>query len=208
MFGLTAVSLLEQRQDAGGGWFVVASAGEQAPEGPGADVELVISEAFTLAARGRTLSGQDQHVLFSCAAQVVARVVQRRQEERDARAAGQLTGPRSRAAVLAATIRNDLVAAAQAALTQLAEPTPRTPAENAALVASGRRALDHVARLVTEVSDLSLLHAGALETYCGPSTSTRSSPRASRNWDQAAIGIWTGPQRDPHSARRETSSAR
>lgn len=48
MFSLTAVSLPERRQDAGGGWCVVASAGERAPEGPSADVELVISDAFTL----------------------------------------------------------------------------------------------------------------------------------------------------------------
>jgi two-component system, OmpR family, sensor histidine kinase KdpD len=170
MFGLTAVSLLERRQDARGGWFVVASAGDRAPEGPGADVELPISEAFTMAARGRKLSGQDRRVLFSCAAQVVAGIIQRRQDEQDARAAEQLTGPRSRSALIAATISKacDLVAAAQAALAQLADPAPRTPAENAALVASGRRALDRVARLVTDVSDLSRIHAGALETYLRP----------------------------------------
>jgi two-component system, OmpR family, sensor histidine kinase KdpD len=170
MFGLTAVSLLERRQDAGGGWFVVASAGEHAPEGPGADVDIVISEPFTLAARGRRLSDQDQRVLFSCAAQVVAGLVQRRQEERDAHAVEQLTGPRSRAALIAATTRkaSDLVTAAQAALAQLDEPTPRTPAESAALISSARQALGRVARLVTDVSDLSRVHAGALETYLRP----------------------------------------
>jgi two-component system, OmpR family, sensor histidine kinase KdpD len=170
MFGLTAVSLLERRQDAGGGWFVVASAGERAPECPGAEVELVISEAFTLAARGRRLSGQDQRVLFSCAAQVVAGIVQRRLDEQDARAAEQWTGPRSRAAAIAATIgkAGDLVAAAQAALAQLTDPANCTPALNAALIASARQALDRVARLVTDVSDLSRVHAGALETYLRP----------------------------------------
>jgi two-component system, OmpR family, sensor histidine kinase KdpD len=169
MFGLSAISLLE-REDAGGGWFVVASAGERAPEGPQADVELVISEAFMLAARGRTLGGQERRALFACAAQVVAGLIQRRQDEQDARATEHVTDPRSRAALTAATIRKagDLVAAAQAALAQLADPKPRTPAKNAALVASARLALDRVARLVTDVTDLSRLHAGALETYLRP----------------------------------------
>ena len=105
-------------------------------------------------------------MLFSCAAQVIGGVIQRRQEEREGRAAEQLTGPRSRAALIAATTRKagDLVAAAQSALAQLGDPVPRTPAENAALVASARQALDRVARLVTDVSDLSRVHAGALET--------------------------------------------
>jgi len=74
-------------------------------------------------------------VLASCAEQVVEGVVQRRQAEQDARATKQMTGSRSRAAVIAATTRKagDLVAAAQAALAKLDEPDPRTPAENADL---------------------------------------------------------------------------
>jgi two-component system sensor histidine kinase KdpD len=170
MFGLSAVSLLERRRDAADGWFVVASAGERAPEGPGADMELLISDAFMLAGRGRTLGGQDKRVLFSCAAQVVAGVVQRRQDELDASATERVTGPRSRAALVAATTAKagDLVATAQSTLAQLADPASRTPAESADLVASARLALDRVARLVTDVSDLSRLHAGALETYLRP----------------------------------------
>jgi two-component system, OmpR family, sensor histidine kinase KdpD len=170
MFGLSAVSLLERRQDPGDGWFVVASAGERAPEGPGADVDLPISEAFTLAARGRTLSGQDKRVLFSCAVQIVAGLIEGRQDQRDAQAAARVTGPRSRAGLVAATTRraHDLIAKAQMSLDQLADPSSCTPAENADLVASARLALDRVARLVTDVSDLSRLHAGALETYLRP----------------------------------------
>ena len=170
IFDLAAVSLLERRQGNGGGWFVVASAGERAPEGPGADVEVLISETFMLAARGRTLGGQDARVLFSCATQIVAGVIQRRQVELDARAAEGVTGPRSRAALVAATTRkaHDLVATAQAIVDQLADPGSRTPAENADLVASARLALGRVASLVTDASDLSRLHAGALETYLRP----------------------------------------
>ena len=170
MFDMAGVSLLERRQDAGSGWFVVASAGEMPPEGPGAEVDLPISEAFTLAARGRTLGGQDTRVLFSCAVQLVAGLVQRREHDLTAQAAARTADPRSRAALIAATTRKaqDLVATAQGSLDQLADPAPRTPAENADLVASARLALDRVARLVSDVSDLSRLHAGALETYLRP----------------------------------------
>ncbi len=170
MFDLSAVSLLERRPDAGDGWFVAASAGERAPEGSGAEVEIAISDTFMLAARGRTLVGQDKRVLFACAAQVVAGIIQRRQHEQDTGAAESPTGPRSRPALVAATSRKarDLIVTAQAALAELADPGPRTPTENADLVASARLALDRVARIVTDVNDLSRLHAGALETYLRP----------------------------------------
>ena len=71
--GLAAVSLLEWRQNGSGrACYVVASAGEQPPEGPGADVELPVSDTFTLAGRGPELSREGSRVLFSCAVQVVA----------------------------------------------------------------------------------------------------------------------------------------
>ena len=170
MFGLAAVSLLQRRQDAGGGWFVNASAGDRPPEGPGAGLALPISDSFTLAARGRALSQQDKRVLFSCAAQVVNGIIHRRQDEQDARVADQMTGPRSRAALIAAVTRKtgELTATAQAALARLADPAVCTPAENAALLDSARQALDDVARLVTDADDLSRLHAGAMETYLRP----------------------------------------
>jgi two-component system, OmpR family, sensor histidine kinase KdpD len=170
MFGLDAISLLERRPGTGDHWYVLASAGERPPERPGAQVEFLISEAFLLAARGRTLSRPDRQILFSCAAHLVAGITQRRQGERDAHAADRVTGTRSRAALIAATTRkaSELVAAAQAALAQLADPASRTPAQNAALIAAARQALDRVAMLVADAGDLSRLHAGALETYLRP----------------------------------------
>jgi two-component system, OmpR family, sensor histidine kinase KdpD len=170
MFGLTAVSLLERRPGAGDRWYVMASAGERPPEHPGAEVEIPVSEAFVLAARGGALSRPDRQILFSCAVQLVAGITQRSQGEQDARGADPVTGPRSRAVLIAATTRkaSELVAAAEAALSRLADPAPRTPAQNAALVAAARQALDRVAMLVADVGDLSRLHAGALETYLRP----------------------------------------
>ncbi len=170
MFGLAAISLLERRPDASGGWFVVASAGEQAPESPGADVELLISDTFILAARGHALGAQDMRVVHSCASEIAAGIIHGREAEEAARAAEQAAGPRSRAALIAATTRkaHELTTAAQAAVARLADPAPRTAEENAALVGSARQALERVARLVDDVSDLSRLHAGTLETYLRP----------------------------------------
>jgi two-component system, OmpR family, sensor histidine kinase KdpD len=170
MFGLTAVSLLERRPDADESWFVVASAGGQAPEQPGADVDLLINDTFALVASGCRLGGQDKHVLCSCAAQLVAGIIQQREADEHARAAEQSAGQRPRATLIAATAEKarELTTAAQVDLARLADPAPRTAEESAALVSSARLALDRVARLVNDASDLSRLHTGGIETYLRP----------------------------------------
>jgi len=163
MFGLDAVSLLERRRnDPGPSWYVVASAGERPPEGPGADVELAVSEEFTLAARGPAPSRADLRVMFSCAAQVVAGLCVRREDERRA----PQPGLGSRAALLAATgeSAHEQLAVARSAL---AEITAGNPAREARL-ADARRAVDRVGRLVDDLRDLSRVHAGAVETYLRP----------------------------------------
>jgi two-component system, OmpR family, sensor histidine kinase KdpD len=168
MFGLTAVSLLERRQNgAGPCCYVVASAGEQPPEGPGADLELPVTETMTLAGRGRVPRPGDLQVLSSCAAQIVAGVGYRRQEEQHAQAARHAADLRSRAALLAATGESarEQLAAARADLTALAEGGP---GDRAALLADACRAVDHLSRLVADLGDLSRLHAGAVETYLRP----------------------------------------
>lgn len=170
MFGLAAVSLLERRPDDAGPC-VVASAGERPPEEPGADVELPVSETFTLAGRGRMLGADDTRVLSVCAVQVVAGITCRRQDEQDAHAAQHEADLRSRSALFAATSQQarEQLAAAQAALAGLADNgAAATPGDRAALVAAARRAVDRIGRLVTDLSDLSRLHAGALETYIRP----------------------------------------
>ena len=178
--GLAAVSLLEWRQNGSGrACYVVASAGEQPPEGPGADVELPVSDTFTLAGRGPELSREGSRVLFSCAVQVVAGLSYRRQEDQQAQATRDAANLRSRAALLAATgqTAREQLAAARAALAALAVAeahgpagpgTALPPAARAALLATARRAVDQVTRLVDDLSDLSRLHAGAVETYLQP----------------------------------------
>jgi two-component system sensor histidine kinase KdpD len=165
MFGLDAISMLERRQNgAGPFWYVAASAGEQPPEGPGADVKLPVSDTFTLAARGPVPSRADLRVLFSCAAQVAAGLSDRRvTEQRDSR---QAAGLGSRAALLAATgeSAHEQLTAARVALTALTAEDPG----QAVLLADARRAVDRVGRLVDDLRDLSRLHAGAVETYLRP----------------------------------------
>ena len=172
MFGLAAVSLLERRQDgAGFCYYIVASAGERPPEGPGADVELPVSETFTLAGRGRVLGADDTRVLYACAVQVVADITHHRQDEQDADAAQHAADLRSLSALLAATSQHahEQLTAAQAALAGLADHgAAATPADRTALVAAARRAVDRIGRLVADLSDLSRLHAGALQTYLRP----------------------------------------
>ena len=133
-------------------------------------MELPVSDTFTLAARGPVPGREDMRVLFSCAVQVVAGLSYRRQEERQAEAARHAADLRSRAALLAATgerARQQL-AAATTALTALAEAGADAPDDRAALLAGARRAVDQVSRLVDDLSDLSRLHAGAVETYLRP----------------------------------------
>ena len=171
MFGLHAVSLLEQRLNGSGpSCYVVASAGEKPPEGPGADVELPVSDTFTLAARGPVPGRENLRVLLSCAVQVVAGLSYQRQEERRAEAARHAADLRSRAALLAATgeTARERLATARAALAALAEAGTDAPDDRAALLADARRAVDQVSRLVDDLSDLSRLHAGAVETYLRP----------------------------------------
>ncbi len=169
MFGLDAVSLLEWRQKGTGpACYVLASAGERPPEGPGADVELPVSDTLTLAGRGRVPSQEDLRVLSSCAVQIMAGVSCRRHEEREAQAATHATELRSRAALLAATGQSarEQLASAQAALAALAECD--SPGDRVVLLASARGAVDAVSRLVDDLRDLSRLHAGAVETYLRP----------------------------------------
>ena len=173
MFGLAAISLLERRPD-GAGCDVVASAGERPPEGPGADLEVPVDGTMTLAARGHVPNREDLRVLRSCAVQIVAGISSRRLEEQDAEAAWHAADLRSRTALLAATGENahEQLGAARTALTTLAASedhrTVLAPGDRVRLLAEAARAVDQVSRLVDDLRDLSLLHAGAVETYLRP----------------------------------------
>jgi two-component system sensor histidine kinase KdpD len=132
---------------------------------------MPVSETFTLAGRGRVLGTDDTRLLYTCAIQVVAGIASRRQDEQDAHAARYEADLRSRSALLAATgqYAREQLAIAQEALAALADQgAAATPDERATLAAAARRAVDRIGRLVADLSDLSRLHAGALETYLRP----------------------------------------
>jgi two-component system, OmpR family, sensor histidine kinase KdpD len=173
MFGLAAVSLLERRPD-GTGYDVVASAGDQPPEGPGADLDVPINATMTLVGRGPAPSREDMRVLRSCAVQIVAGIGSRRREEQDAQAAWHAADLRGRTVLLAAVGEDARVqlAAARTALTALAASEDHgaalTPGDRERLLAEAARAVDGLSRLVGDLADLSRLHAGAVETYLRP----------------------------------------
>ncbi|MCK7622203.1 DUF4118 domain-containing protein [Streptomyces sp. RS10V-4] len=169
-FGLTAVSLLERdpRASPTPRWYVVASAGDAPPERPyEADVESPVDDFRTLAARGPGLRTEDRRLLDACAAELGL-----------AHARGRFAGPgdpfadaeRTRAALLLAAGR-DLRAplrTAEDALGRLRQrPQERAPEEKR-LLETARTAVHRAARLVTDLDDLSRLHAGALDLYLRP----------------------------------------
>jgi two-component system, OmpR family, sensor histidine kinase KdpD len=169
MFGLDAVSLLERgRNGTGPCWFVMASAGDRPPDGPCAAVSLPVTDTFTLAGRGRALSAEDMRLLSCCVVPVLAGLVRRRQDDRDAHVARQAADSHSRSALLATTGRQarEQLQLAETALAVLADPAVTvTPAERTALASDARRALAHVTRLLTDLRDLRRVQSGALETY-------------------------------------------
>ena len=172
VFGLAAVSLLQERRDtAGQGWHVVASAGSQPPEGPDADVSLPLANGWALAGRGRTLDGQDLRILSTCASPLVAGLVRRQRDEQDGRALRRTAEIHSRSALVTAVGErtSEQLKKANDALTTLADADAKaTPGQRTALLAEARGAIDHVTRLIAGLTDLRRLHAGELETYRRP----------------------------------------
>lgn len=173
-FGLDAVSLLESQPGAGRtepSWYVVASTGEQPLERPGGDVEIALTDALILTGRGHALSPDSERVLRACCAQLAAAVERSRAGQRQARVPERAAGGRNRAAVLTAINQNarDQMVAAEQALAGLGAPGTGPAADDrAALIATVRRAVQRLGSLVIDLSRLSRLHAGALETYLRP----------------------------------------
>ncbi|MFE1931234.1 DUF4118 domain-containing protein [Streptomyces sp. NPDC059474] len=185
-FSLTSVSLLERGPGPVRGpehapgpehareprWYVVASTGERPPERPRqGDVEVPIGDRLTLAAYGHGLSGDDQRILSACATQIgIAHThgaLTRHAAETDTLAAAE----RTRASLLL-TASHDLRAplhSAEDALVRLRDLRPTGPSREASrLLAAARSAVRRAAQLVTDLDDLSRLHAGALDLYLRP----------------------------------------
>ncbi|GGU60810.1 sensor histidine kinase [Streptomyces albospinus] len=188
-FGLAAVSLLERdrarEHAAGPRWYVVASAGERPPERPyEADVTSPIDDDLTLTGRGRSLSADDQRVLTACAAQLGMAHLHGRLARHAATTDTLAAVERTRATLLV-TAGRDLRGPLRGAertlrrLRDLYAPHPQTPDGNAAgpsathpetrqLLNTALASVHRAAQLVTDLDDLSRLHAGALDLYLRP----------------------------------------
>jgi two-component system, OmpR family, sensor histidine kinase KdpD len=190
MFGLAAVSLLEQKRNGSGPrWYVMASAGDHPPESPAADVELPITDAVTLAARGRRLSSEDVRVLTSCAVPMVADLIQRQKDEQDAYAAQQTAGFHSRSALLTLTSQQarEQLEKAEAALAALEDPDGTATRDGrATLIAEARHAIEHATRSSTSPG------SSPTSATCGGCTPERWRPTCGRStWTR----YWQHPWR-------------
>jgi two-component system sensor histidine kinase KdpD len=173
-FGLRAISLLERDPEASPlpRWYVVASAGERPPEKPyEADVESPVDDNLTLAARGSGLSTEDQRVLAACAAELGLAHARERISGRCGGTDTFADAERTRASLLLAAGR-DLRAplhTAEAALVRLRRRRADAPApQEARLLDAAHAAVHRATQLVTDLDDVSRLHAGALDLYLRP----------------------------------------
>ncbi|MCX4633446.1 DUF4118 domain-containing protein [Streptomyces sp. NBC_01443] len=169
-FGLDAVSLLER--DTGHAaeprWYVVASTGEHPPERPyDADVDSPVGDDLTLAARGRPLSSDDQRVLGACAAQLGMAYSHGRLAAHDAETGLRAEAEHTRASLLL-TASRDLRSPLRAADEALNSLGARTDPKEAQLLGTARSSVSRAVQLVSDLDELSRLHAGALDLYLRP----------------------------------------
>ncbi|WP_369355405.1 DUF4118 domain-containing protein [Streptomyces sp. cg2] len=172
-FGLTAVSLLERDPRAAPvpRWYVVASAGEHPPERPyEADVECPVDDCRTLAARGSGLGSEDRRLLDACAAEL-GLAHARGGAGPAAPGASLADAERTRAALLLAAghdLRAPLRTAEDALVRLRRHGRPERSPDERRLLETARAAVHRAAQLVTDLDDLSRLHAGALDLSLRP----------------------------------------
>ncbi|MEY2270071.1 DUF4118 domain-containing protein [Streptomyces virginiae] len=171
-FGLEAVSLLER--DTGHAaeprWYVIASTGEDPPERPyDADVDSPVGDDLTLAARGRPLSSDDQRVLGACAAQLGMAYSHGRLAAHDAETGLRAAAEHTRASLLL-TASRDLrgpLSTADEALDGVGVGVGTDTRESRTL-AIARSSVRRAVQLLSDLDELSRLHAGALDLYLRP----------------------------------------
>jgi two-component system sensor histidine kinase KdpD len=174
-FGMRGVSLLQRSgpsQREPGGWTVLATVGDQAPESAAdADATADIEPDRVLALSGHPLRAEDQRMLTAFAAEVAA-AYEQRQLAGAARAVDVLTeSERARTALLGA-VSHDLrtpIASIKASVSSLrAADVEWTAAQRAELLATADADLDRLTDLVTNLLDLSRLQAGVLPVLAQP----------------------------------------
>ena len=162
-FGLSSVALLERVAD---GWVRPAAAGPDPCATPyEADVRVEVSDALTLALRGRVLPAEDRRVLAAFAYQAAAALDRQRLAEQ-AKQAGRLAeGNKIRTALLAA-VSHDLrtpLASIKAGVSSLRSgDVDWEPEDEAELLATIEESADRLDRLVANLLDMSRLQTGAV----------------------------------------------
>ena len=172
MFGLTAVTLLERRPDAGpaaqrdpDAWRVVSSVGGAPSAAPGdGDLDVPVGDDLAVVLRGRPPAASDRRIVEAFAAQAALALRQERLADEAARARPLAATDRMRTALLAA-VGHDLrtpLAAAKAAVASLRGSFAFSARDRAELLDTAAEALDRLDRLVANLLDMSRLQAGAL----------------------------------------------
>ena len=163
-FGMSSATLLERTES--GQWRQVARSGSPACAKPGdGDIDVPVDDSLMIVLCGRTLPAEDRRVLHAFAAQAGIVLSQSRLAEQAAAAAPLAEADRTRTALLRA-VSHDLrtpLASAKAAVSSLRHSEVEwSPADRAELLATADESLDQLARLVTNLLDMSRLQAGAL----------------------------------------------
>ena len=174
-FQLDAVTLLERKDDAGGGpdvehdthaWRVVESVGSPPSTTPGeGDAEVHVDDRYSLVLRGHPLAAGDRRVVEAFAAQAAVAVRQERLAEAAATVGSLAEVDRLRSALLNA-VSHDLrtpLASAKAAVGSLLSPdVDFTEEDRRELLRTADESLDRLTALVENLLDMSRLQAGAL----------------------------------------------
>ncbi|MEW2490705.1 DUF4118 domain-containing protein [Streptomyces sp. NPDC048411] len=180
-FNLRSVTLLEHRPGAPltpdrhrdpRGWQIAASVGAEPCASPDeGDADVPVGGDLTLVLRGRALPAADQRVLEAYAAQAAVALHQQRLEEEAEQTRPVAEADRARTALLHA-VSDELhtpLTAASSALDRLAGPgTVADDAEHARLVATARRSVARIDRVVANLLDVNRLQAGTLGTAPRP----------------------------------------
>jgi two-component system, OmpR family, sensor histidine kinase KdpD len=162
-FGFRAAALLRRGSP---GWEVLVASGPDAPDRPdAADVSRDVGRGVTLALTGGTLSGEDERVLNSFAAQVAAAAERERLQGEAGRAAGLAAANTLRASLLQA-VSHDLrtpLASIKASISSLRQRDIQWPPEAVEeFEATIDEETDRLARIVGNLLDMSRLQAAAL----------------------------------------------
>ncbi|PZG12512.1 sensor histidine kinase [Nonomuraea aridisoli] len=190
-FGLTSVTLLERRPEAGralddqsdpDAWRIVATSGGTPSTCPAqSDTDVQIDDTLVLAARGRLLDAADRAVLEAFAAEAAVALRQERLQQEAARAQPLAEADKMRTALLAA-VSHDLrtpLASAKAAVESLAATgVDWSDHDRAELLDTAAESLDKLDRLVANLLDMSRLQAGVLGVTPQPIALEEIVPRA------------------------------